>query len=971
MINIIKQVIDKGKVVGYVVKTANLEYAVCTAGLMAENVFLELVNTGYLYYGDGVFCLPDGESLDTLPTINFMDLSEDDQIDFEIFSTNKIAPHVERTYISKKAPKNAPKLAEPIEYLINTRQELIDYANYSLDSYPLDDIRRFMPVNSFTNPHALLTEKEYSMKSNGTLISQLMHKQTLTIQNYHQFLKYITETLNMPINSPHDVLCAYYSWGLPGLSSELHNRASIERSNELTVRGSKPRVLFEKIPVFINRTNHVIPSDIEFSDIVWAPYYDNPTHGIRDLLDPSQYMAGVQKKSAPQLSLVLTYANLKAEILPGTIKVSTSTMEKLYSGLCVRYTSQTLVPTEFWDYNNEETAKKYHHFLISVAAAMNILEQTRDKYNANTYRVLRTSGMSHTCAIEHLLTRFYHSWFKDPNWFMQNYGIDVESVGTKQPENVDDPDEYRNLIAFHNNPLFDGWDEMFRRPKEDDEELNYFDDYINRIISGDVCFDHIAAVKNTGSSIRVTLNSLQNFFYACLEVMGVSEAEVLNAFDTIQFNQKGAGMIQLAAPGGEPITLCHKVQKMSNVKGAYFWDLYYTKWKIAKNASYWVFVTDVYTEHYVENRAVAVKGKTWPRGNIWRNRNHKMTEDYIYQALDNVYSYVDREEDENRKEADIAAVLDCILTGRYTKSGDNIICTINMAPKMKTPVNVYLNSSIVNTVNNLALDIVETTVTLCDQVTSNIAYNIYVVNAYITPYTVIPKANDVSFPCTDIYFAYSAGVGRNEQYYRQHKASGRYNPTKEEFSLYDCVANNFNLRYMKFPNDADALSVRDYCTEVLAAAKTKAYVEHPYDRKYPVVYSDIPMDKTWEGHQFKLITKKDAFTDKYQEFVIILNLDNEITLDKKVTPFMAYGIEELSCYDYGTQTYELIENISEPFDGIRAVNVTDRGVTFTDGTTTNIEMLDSLMGNGYAIKRVTGNVYLVKNRNGKIFRVVL
>lgn len=205
---------------------ANDEFAIDLPirSLYTQYYLSRMKESGYKIYDyNGNIELPNGQPVDTLPSVDFSTIDMDWWNAF-VSNMDEILTDAEASeFYSFNASTEAVKFAEPVSYEIDTREELerfIDreYSKYCTLGYCTDN----RPLNSFVNPEALYTMDE--IQENRELVNKLN-----AMNARHTFKDYTAYRITIEYLMKHGVLSnenptmgefirAYYAWGPDGIT---------------------------------------------------------------------------------------------------------------------------------------------------------------------------------------------------------------------------------------------------------------------------------------------------------------------------------------------------------------------------------------------------------------------------------------------------------------------------------------------------------------------------------------------------------------------------------------------------------------------------------------------------------------------------------------------------------------------------------------------------------------------------------
>lgn len=972
MVKITQCVIDKDKVIGYCINNNGLEFALCSDGLRSDRIFKGLMDEGYHYLGDNDFTTPQGISIQNLPKIDFKDLPEDDKESFhevyDILDAGRLTK-----YIAKAAPTDAPKFREPIEYLINTRDELFEFAKGSRLAYPSTDIRSFLPVNAFTNPNVLFTMKEFCNPAHGDIVAAIINNtQNLYMSSLKSFILYMKEQYDFDIKSYSDLIEAYYSWGIPGLCSELYNIKTMDRDKTLTLIQDSARNYTETEPVFCNSQGLTYPR-LDIVDTKFSPMERSPQAVAKTLEGINEYSSVLKENQTTVTTKVYVFDNANFEATPTELVLFRNGSRRFYTPLRVFYSGSQRLPKEYWAITNEDVQKDLYNYIIATAATEIVVSKLRDNAKASSYRVLRMAGASHTSALYNLMSRYRDTWFPPTGTssrFETEFGIKYDDYKFKgvNPQ-IDDYQYFEDIIAMHDDPYFRGWEELFSSKEGEEIPENHITRTISKILDGEIVFDNLNDAQQHNTVSSMTVNNIRNFFTGAIKIFNIHPIDIFNAANSLDFGKGNASKIMISVPS-EAITLVYPVKRYNYIVKAYTKDCFELRCKLAAETYYWVFVTKVYRESTAAKRAVAVKCKVWshdPKNRICRN-----TEAHLMKALEDAFYYTN--DKEYRKAYDMSVLLSKIVAGDYKVVGDKVQFQMSFPPEAVQPRTVELHISVVKVALGAMRNVLESTSNLSNFCIYGSDYQIFIANALISPYMVVPRYKGIKFPAQDIAYSLLAGRDKSAAFYEKKKAEGFFEPNVNEYSL---MAHIRNLNIPENERCEDLVAgqsnlpqISIYLDSIVDKTTKKAIVpEHPYDKDFPNVYQSLELNTDYEPNKFEYITNTDYINDPAGEMVTWKGLESVIDLNLHAQRYRTLLDTELRCFDAEVEFTKVIDLLTSPIEGIPVKSIEGDVITFADNTTSDIVNLNSIDTSTYAVLPVTMSVYLVRLTTGNIYRV--
>lgn len=972
MVKITQCVLDKNKVAGYCIDNNGLQYAVCADGLRSERLFNGLIEAGYKYLGDNDFLAPTGTSIDNLPQVQFAELSEDDQESFyevyDILDSGKLTK-----YIAQTAPADAPQFREPVEYLINTREELFDFARGSRSAYPSTDIRSFLPINAFTNPAVLFSLREFRHVSNGPIVSAIINNtQILRMDSLRTFTQYMADNYDFIIKSYSDLIEAYYSWGIPGLGAQLYNIKVVDRDKTLTLVPESARNYTETEPVFVNSQGLSYPR-LDIVDTKFSAMERSPQAVAKTLEGINEYSSVLKENQTTLTSLVYVFDGATFEATPTELVLATGSSRRFYTPLRVFYTGSQHLPKEYWAIMKDEVQKDLYDYIIATAATEIVVSKLRDNAKASSYRVLRMAGVSHTSSLYNLMSRYRETWFPATGSsarFETEFGIKYDDYKFKgvQPQ-VDDYQYFEDIISMHDDPYFRGWEEIFSTREGEELPDNYITRIVAKILDGEIVFDSLNEAQQHNTVSALTINNIKNFFLGAIKIFNVLPTDIFNAANDLEFSNGNISRIEISIPS-EAIKLVYPVRRYNYIVKAFTKDCFDMRCKLASETYYWVYITKVYRESTPAKRAVAVKCKVWSHDP--KNRTCHNVEEHLLKALEDAYYYT--ADKEYRKAYDMSVLISKIVAGDYKVVGDKVQFQMAFPPETTAPRTIELHSSVVTVALGAMRNVLESTTNLSNFCIYGNDYQIFIANALMSPYTVVPRYAGIKFPAQDVSFSLLAGRDRSVPFYNTKKGEGYYEPDVQEYSLTAHIR-NLNIPEHERCEDlvagkSDLPQISVYLDSIIDKTTKKAVVpEHPYDKDFPNVYQGLDLDTSYAPNKFEYITTTDYINDPAGEMITWKGLESVIDLNLHAQRYRTLLDTELRCFDPEVEYSNVIDLITTPIDGIAVQSIDGDTITFADGTTTDMVNIGSVNTSTYAVLPITASVYLVRLTSGNIFRI--
>jgi hypothetical protein len=228
----IKNVVKKDeKIYILVIKDETETYPIRVESLHNPVIFESLVADGWELYNLPFDFRKGSVTLEDLPVIDYKDLKitpeqEQDMVDMMATTYKEVDLRAKMVVGEKKYIQ-----WERGTYLINSREELINFlAVAESTKFEMDIETLYMPLNSFVNPVALFTPKEYFDPKNRKLRDMIEKRRSISFRNFSKMVNKFIEQ-GLPVNyTAKQLVDKYFSWGICGLRLDVIGRIT-ERTN--------------------------------------------------------------------------------------------------------------------------------------------------------------------------------------------------------------------------------------------------------------------------------------------------------------------------------------------------------------------------------------------------------------------------------------------------------------------------------------------------------------------------------------------------------------------------------------------------------------------------------------------------------------------------------------------------------------------------------------------------------------------
>lgn len=711
---------------------------------------------------------------------------------------------VNEKFIPRLPSKDSSKWKEPIEILISTREELFKFA-YDNELYPEDDIRSYMPVNSFTAPEALFSEDEYMTDEAQAVIRRLEEKQVYSFDKYLKLLKSIKEN---EIFTAIDAVDTFYSWGITGLNSVICSKNKVELNMPLSENNSVKGSILRKDFTFINKNMELI------KPLPAGWHFINKKEEIKlkteELQDERTWCILPIETSVSEEGIEYLFPKLKVVISSSSYLASFGGFEALHNTIRVLSPNITALPNKYWGIDNPEIRKNLLKYTQIQSIVDYIIDLITVKSNASSYYMYRALSLSPRVAVETVL-------YKQRDVLLTENLTETPETIKYIEENGPEAAEDINALKFFITDV----DTVFSIPDEDMETNASLVGLRDKVMDGEINLD---AILDGGRIDAITRdNGLIDFITVAVEKLGytykelIEEASKINPTPDIPYEfilEKNSIRISF--------DLYLRNSKLEGYKN----DITNNQNEFADKAAHWCIVTDIYEEPGEKfARHVAVRLKTWPHYlNKKRGSYIKDIENKIHNALLNCY------EEKDSLSYDTAQIIYKIYNSEYITEDENIKISI-MAGPLRRKTDIILKSSIINEILTSLEDKFEGILQISDNIMINGNPVFFIINAIITPYWVCPlfkKEIEVS----SLYLAWKYGTDNKDQSSYEKCISNNWLSNKRRNSIntaLDPLTREISRLTIGVDEDWD---IREYCYNMLATDK-EGKLLYPEPFKHP------------------------------------------------------------------------------------------------------------------------------------------
>lgn len=890
------------------------EYPVFLESLHNTIIFPTLIESGYklteLPYG----FIKNGVTFDQLPVENYSCTDVQTELMYNSIGVklpyDELKKHID---VKEVQGRNLP----PVNYTIHTREELLQYLDATAVANSDED---FKPLNYFVAPEARFSLEEYKNTDNHKYVSLINKRREMSLVKFYKLVDWLLTVNLKPNYTAMDVLDAYFAWGMDGLdytciSSRRESRAFMLSPNRNVTSPVKRRT-----QGFVDGMGNLLTPPDE-RDVVWQLPSKDPTY-VTDLT------RGMQMNDTKVVEFQCM-AKQDVTILEGTEYNIQYTTDMLLMQRQTYTPIRVKSPVEIGRFIDLKLAlptakeKLYEHCMLLALARM-LYDKRKPQVKVSSYDALRTCGANPKTALDYIVTKF-------------------------------DLAKERKMTTEEDAPRITYPEiEMYLQGEDVSEAAKSF---LSDCISGVFNIDNIANGKQAESLISI--DSVFNELYAIHNVMGISLEEIYKRFTEITPDMKW-----LVFSNGEYQHSVEVSQLRFSING-YLSDVQDYDLQNSRDCSFFTYVTMIAREVGVPEcrRHVGIEF-------LLVSKNKKQVREVLEQ-LENMYEEkVVTTIPDATKQARLlrhkhmfalSRFFEAGLKGTITWTKDLGDVTVPAMPSMSQICKAHME----NKIENLT--------TYCSFTTnsvsaSNLTFNAYCVNAYITPEYVIPRGKS---PIREVAFfaAWNDWAHTNPAVLGQlvdlgvlpagwRSWSERY--LEEQFVQRDMAdfdnidslqyySDNANQEIFVYPDNIEFTSVThpiDYMFPGLAVTEDETDKVMPVPRQgQPVIRIGVFRDITIDDYRDKL----------YPSTAV------EVA-DQYIRPFRGYDAE----------AFIIKENIFEVLpkeDGIPLTVMQASESVYVSDTkqVMNFRRLVELDTNKYPIVNVYGRIYLVRTADGRLW----
>lgn len=601
---------------GVILVENNEEIKVLMSCLHSPFIFDGLLENGWKFTGLPYYFEKDGVSIHNLPKVELDELglsaSEKTELMDAAFEMEK---YKEVDLLSKKSVSDVNRYRfEKPNILINTREELLNFLdNYeNLKLTDEDDIRFYMPLNSFVNRSALFTLEEYFDLSNAKYRRIIENRRSLTVSNFLQLEKGLEAVSNLPEkHSVLDLMEAYFSWGICGIKFEEIEKERKSLQYDILSYGSptKSKIKEKKLSYIDNKGNIFIhdaergsewkPCSLEYAKEIYIKkfitdyQYDKSVTGIapalleRDIIEEVIHIAGINVDIfINDYNIVMLRRDSNSS--KGEDFCSSVALEIVAGGLS--YEIKDIVEKNF---------KRCFEDIVLNSCIKDFEERITVKIDQSSYKLMKRLGGSLMSLVNKIIS-------KDPELVMDLTVNRVDSTTAVDVKTLGKAD-FIQLGGLSNNQFIKKC-KLFIKDELPENDLHYKDIalFLSEVIAGDINID--ALDSGIISDAYTHYNEYKKYIRIAINYMGYTVKEVIDLLSDVNMNMEYVMFDKNGMEMYMPIT--KKNRKFLGYKQ----DFMDYQLQAAKTAGMYIWVDSILQEYHTtlglgKQRHVGVTGK--------------------------------------------------------------------------------------------------------------------------------------------------------------------------------------------------------------------------------------------------------------------------------------------------------------------------------------------------------------------------
>lgn len=940
---IINCIVKDDQIIGYLYSNKNTTSIISKDSLYVKNIFDDLMLSGYKYIGIGEFEDKEGNYIKDLPKIDFSSLNESNKAKLNIVEGEMYTAKQLASRIIEKDMRKPLEIKEPIEEIIKTREELINFLSIP-HNFNSDDITTYMPLNSFCKQEALFSLNEYLDAKNNNIIAAINDRRNMSYQQFVLCKEKLGELGYVEGTDYINFLKEYFSWGICGLKSKIYEVKQSKSLYPLSLAfdaGNKFRASERRYHLIGKNCKFINPNASDFETIQSRPILNRMTSSLSDntLIEVECY-----KNIYINTLILILEDGYYVEMDNDSMRFRKDNFDFGY--MCMRiYTPYNLIlPHKYWETGTKSSKEELLNFIKLQAITKEYFNCITVK-SPNTYKALRRIGLDSVKAITYILVKYMEMGNKTANEF-------INASITKEIFDIID----KIPLYFNDESL-------------NEETIEVIEKYISMVTNGEIVLDNISdgrcqdAMIDFGKTFAIfeLINSDLNF---TLEQIAEKIKMIkLNDTKTILFNN------------GKYKFGFNIIPKDMEYRG-YLKDVETYRGMNALLAPNLLYITQIFSEpddSISKARHIAVKGILLKRTPKLKELEERLTKQILIR--------LEQEKSNTFKEPlDKLRIIVHLINAIFKvvlKYKDTLILSKDIEDKLKfkflkSDIDISYND--ISTINSNIEYVICSTAQLLKYNVFNDNFRLFTVNAIVTPYWVVPTS-DNKITVAPIYPSLTP---KDEKLIKLLKdrnliPQGRYEAID---TIYKDIGNTEPLLPEVESNKESLLTYKSYFKQYGQNKDLCIKPKHPYDILYKKLYEKNSKtndySKTWPG-KFHSAEVYEATSDK------IKNISDEtkwlfdiadlyIPIDNRFSFFTYFNMDEM--LEFKTLD-EYNKVVTANLDGVKAQSFKDSKILFEDGRIISFNDLNKKDINGLAVTKVRDGLFLIKSYNNRMCRIVI
>lgn len=469
------------------------EYPVFLETLTNTVYFPLLIESGYQFIGFPYQFKKDGVPLNELPVEDYV--PTDTELEGMYNSIGAPMSHDElKASISEEEIVGIA--TPPTHYTITTREEFLEYLDTIKGVSLIDD---YMPINYFVSPAARFTPEEF-LSEKFTPYVQILNQRR--VMSYPKFMKLFNWLKQFGLNdnaTEMDMLDAYFAWGMDGISTPVIAKRREQRPNALTGNSNAPVASYRWTQGFIDSNGNLLTPE-SLSGIRWELPSSSPSYvsDVTASLGIGDTIVQAFRCKIPTEVTVMEGASYTLHYNADSAVI----FMRLCNSLCVEsIVNAGTIPLRLAMPRNKQ---EFVDHCYMEALAKFLYEKRRCKAAVSSYKALTVCGANPHTALDYVATY-------DGAYRSSNSGKETDDTIRLDSEDIKN---YLNGVTV-------------------DEPVK---DYLDGVLNGTVNIDKLSIAKRSEAQVNTT--SVYNEIYALHYVFGIPLPEIYRRFSSITENDE-------------------------------------------------------------------------------------------------------------------------------------------------------------------------------------------------------------------------------------------------------------------------------------------------------------------------------------------------------------------------------------------------------------------------------------------------